>query len=277
MIEINKITTNLAYKNGIWFSGKNGNIAYPAEGNRRCFAIENDSFWFQHRNKCILQAMRCFPPGGTIFDIGAGNGYVSMGIKNSGFNVVAIEPGVHGALNAQTRGLDYVICSRLEDAGFKPGIFPAAALFDILEHIEDDVGFLCKIKKMLIPGGRLYLTVPAYNFLWSVEDYNAGHFRRYTIKSLAKIFEYTGYKVEYMSYIFSILPLPIYAFRVVPGYIRKKSNIDPKRNLKKHSIKNGFSGGLLNRILKKELKILMNKKTIPFGGSCLIVAKSSAC
>ena len=221
--------------------------------------------------------MRYFPPGGTVFDVGAGNGYVSLGIKNAGFNVVVIEPGIQGAMHARARGLDYVICSGFEDAGFKPETFPAAGLFDVLEHIEDDAGFLRKIKKNLIPGGRLYLTVPVYNFLWSLEDNNAGHFRRYTIKSLVKIFESTGYKIDYISYIFSILPLPIYLFRVVPGYIQKKRNIDPKRNVKKHSIKYGFSGRLVNLILEKELKILMNKKTIPFGGSCLVVARSSAC
>ena len=278
LMEINKIATNLTHQNGIWFSGKRGDIAYPAEGNRRCFAIENDSFWFQHRNKCILMAMKYFPPGGAVFDVGAGNGYVSLGIKNAGFNVVAIEPGIRGALNARTRGLDYVICSRLEDAGFKPEIFPSAGLFDVLEHIEDDAGFLCKIKKMLIPGGRLYITVPAYNFLWSFEDKRAGHFRRYTIKSLVNLFEYTGYKVEYMSYTFSILPLPIYFFRVLPGYIRKKRNkYHSNCKLKEHGIKYNFSRRLLDLILKKESRILMNKKTIPFGGSCLIVAKSSAC
>ena len=277
MIEINKITTNLAYKNGIWVSGKRENVAYPVEGNRRCFAIEDNSFWFQHRNKCILQVMRYFPPGGTVFDVGAGNGYVSLGIKNAGFDIVVIEPGIYGAMHARTRGLDSIICSSLEGAGFKSEIFPAAGLFDVLEHIEDDAGFLCKIKKMLIPGGRLYITVPAYNFLWSVEDKRTGHFRRYTIKSLVKIFESTGYKIDYMSYIFSILPLFIYFFRVVPGYIRKKRNIDLNRNLKEHGIKYSFSRRLLDRILEKESKILMNKKTIPFGGSCLVVARSTAC
>jgi len=116
-----------------------------------------------------------FPPAGAIFDVGAGNGYVSSAIKNAGLPTVVIEPGLQGSMNAHRKGLNPVICSTLEDAGFKPHLIPAVGLFDILEHVEDNIGFLTTIKTLLIPNGRLYITVPAYNFLRSVEDDYAGH------------------------------------------------------------------------------------------------------
>ena len=92
-----------------------------------------------------------------------------MAIKNAGFDAVVIEPGIQGAMNARNRGLSPVICSTLEDAGFKDHLIPAVGLFDLLEHIKDDISFLKTVKDLLIPGGRLYITVPAYSFLWSVE------------------------------------------------------------------------------------------------------------
>ena len=57
-----------------------------------------------------------------------------------------------------------------------------AMLLDVLEHIENDKEFLILIKKKLKINGRLLITVPAFEKLWSSEDDAAGHFRRYTIE-----------------------------------------------------------------------------------------------
>ena len=77
MIELSKIATNLQPgEHGIWFSKKRSHISYPEDGNLRCLAVEDSSFWFKHRNKCIIESMRLFPPEGVVYDVGAGNGYV---------------------------------------------------------------------------------------------------------------------------------------------------------------------------------------------------------
>src|SRR5690606_21548140 len=125
-------------------------------------------------------------PGGPIFDIGGGNGFVARGLAAAGFPAVVIEPGPTGARNAQARGLSPVVCAALDDAGFLPGSVPAAGLFDVLEHIEDDLGAMATLSALLPPGGRVYLTVPAYQWLWSSEDELGGHHRRYTRASLAR-------------------------------------------------------------------------------------------
>lgn len=275
MIEISKIAANLEFREpGIWFSKNRSNISYPDDGNIQCLAIEDDSFWFKHRNKCILEAIRRFPPDGAVLDVGAGNGYVSLTLKNAGLDTVVIEPGVQGAVNAHARGLRPVICSTLEDAGFKSHLIPAVGLFDILEHIEDNIGFLRTIKSLLVSNGRLYITVPAYNFLWSLEDDNAGHYRRYTNKSLTKMLESIGFMIDFKTYIFSILPLPILLFRAIPSRlgVRKHSEFD--LTTKEHGQNHGLFAYLLSWMLDNELKVLRSKRAIAFGGSCLVVASS---
>ena len=275
MIELNKIATNLQPgENGIWFSKKRSHISYPEDGNLRCLAVEDSSFWFKHRNKCIIESMRLFPPEGAVYDVGAGNGYVSLAIKNAGFDAVVIEPGIQGAMNAHARGLGPVICSTLEDAGFKDHLIPAIGLFDLLEHIKDDIGFLKAIKDLLIIGGRLYITVPAYSFLWSVEDDHAGHHRRYTTKSLSIKLKAVGFKIEFSTYIFGLLPIPIFIFRSIPSKLGFRSKRDSKRPQKEHCHNKSLLGSLLNWALDKELRALRNSRTIPVGGSCLIVATS---
>jgi len=56
---------------GIWSTPASGAVSYPSGGNAACHAVEADSFWFNHRNAAILDAIRCFPPAGPLLDIGA--------------------------------------------------------------------------------------------------------------------------------------------------------------------------------------------------------------
>jgi 2-polyprenyl-3-methyl-5-hydroxy-6-metoxy-1,4-benzoquinol methylase len=198
MIEIDKIADNLVPgEDGIWESRNRSSISYPEAGNAACCAVEDGSFWFKHRNRCIVEVMRIRPPAGALFDIGGGNGFVASALIEAGMETVLVEPGKTGVVNAKTRGVSNIIQSTLQDAGFREGTIPAAGLFDVLEHIEDDVSFLKTLSGLLIQGGRLYLTVPAHQVLWSVVDEHAGHYRRYTVKSLSKVLSHAGFDVEF--------------------------------------------------------------------------------
>ncbi|MBL4865055.1 MAG: hypothetical protein JKY67_01610, partial [Pseudomonadales bacterium] len=141
MVDIQSISTGLQLgNNGIWYSADIETINYPSDGNDACFTVEENSFWFKHRNNCIASVVKSFPPenNGTIFDIGGGNGFVSLGLVNSGFNVALVEPGLEGASNAKNRGISNVICATMDTAKFNPNTLPAVGLFDVIEHIEDD-------------------------------------------------------------------------------------------------------------------------------------------
>ncbi len=194
----------------MWVSKTRSDVSYPSSDNELCYQIEDTSFWFQHRNRCIANCVRAYPPRGVVFDVGGGNGFVSLGLQRAGWDTVVVEPGVTGASNAQRRGLLHVICSTFEDAGFRQNTLPAVGMFDVLEHVEDDTGFLRTLHEAMVPGGRLYLTVPAYQWLWSAEDTYAGHFRRYTLSSLTSTLNGAGFDVEFRSYMLSMLPAPIF-------------------------------------------------------------------
>jgi len=274
MTNLTSIAINIEKRDGLYFSKNEADVSYPEHGNDFCFQIEDNSFWFQHRNNCIIEAVKNFKPDGLFFDIGGGNGFVAKGLENAGIRCVLVEPGISGAVNARKRGIENVICSTLEDAGFQENSLSAVGLFDVVEHIEDDLTFLTSVHTIVKPGGHVFITVPAYGWLWSDEDKYAGHFRRYTLDSLTKPLEKAGFQMAYQTYIFSILPIPILLFRSIPGRIGYgKDPNDMDNKIQEHSPLKGLAGKVVNKFYKLELKRLQHKRKIPFGGSCLVVGK----
>jgi len=143
----------------------------------------------------------------------------------------------------------------------------------VVEHIEKDKDFLLEINHYLTVDGILLITVPAYNFLWSNEDTDAGHFRRYTLRNLKKKLNEAGFKTIYSTYIFSFLILPVFVFRTLPSFLRiAKSGMEKYK--KEHNVSGkGLVSKLLTNLLYYEMKQIRKNRKIPFGGSCLIVAK----
>jgi hypothetical protein len=276
VLDLSQIACNLKWgTEGYWTVPSEEAISYPEEGNDLYFTVEEDSFWFQHRNRVIIETVRSSPPGGPILDVGGGNGYVAKGLEAANFPTVLVEPGRAGAANARRRGLQHVVCATVEAAGFLPGSFSGVGLFDVLEHIEKDCDLLVRLRGLLTPGGRIYLTVPAFKSLWSGDDVSAGHFRRYTKRTLARVLGQAGFSVEYITYFFWPLPLPIFLFRSLPSFLGWRDTASAAQTRKEHSGGGGFSRSLLRKALDLELSRIRRNRRIPFGSSCLAVARSA--
>lgn len=280
MVDIPQIATKCRLgSDGIWYAGSDEAVSYPSDGHDVCAQVEASSFWFKHRNACIVAAVQTHPPaeGETIFDIGGGNGFVSLGLLRAGFDVAVVEPGAAGALTARKRGIPTVVCATTTAAGFVEASLGAVGLFDVIEHVQRDVEFLSSLRALLRRGGRLYATVPAYQGLWSDEDVSAGHFRRYTIQSICLSLEQAGFMVDYATYIFRPLPLPILLMRTLPYRlgISRRGRDSAAKVADDHMTRHGsFSRALLS-LLSSEVTSIKTGKRMGFGGSCLIVARSA--
>jgi len=272
--DLRKIAPDLELtQDGWWTSRTLSDVAYPEEGNSLCFAIEDSSFWFQHRNRCILEAMRHFPPSGALLDIGGGNGCVAHAIQQSGHEVVLVEPGLVGVQNALKRGIRHVVRASLEDVSALAESIRAVGLFDVVEHIRDDSGFMARIHRLLIPGGRVYITVPAYGWLWSHEDVMAGHSRRYTIQTLSRLLGNAGYSVDFATYFFGFLPLPVFLCRALPyrlGFAPKTTSQSAVRS--DHEV-GPLVAWILEKLTQRELSRISQQRPLRWGGSCLAIAR----
>ncbi len=277
-MNIDKIALNIKKaENGIYYSKSDSSISYPEKGNENCLQIEENSFWFNHRNNVIAESVQKHSPNKMFFDIGGGNGFVSKRLQDDGIKTILVEPGKKGATNAYKRGIKNVLCSTLEDADFVSNSIDSVGLFDVVEHIENDFSFLNNINKYMKIGGYIYITVPAFNFLWSNEDIDAGHFKRYSTSQLNNLLEKCGFSIVQSTYIFSILPLPVFLFRSLPsklGLNKKPSELQKHQN--EHKPKKGILDKVMQKIWKWELSRINKNKNIPIGGSCFVIAKKTS-
>lgn len=269
-------TDSLHLRDGLWQSHDISEVSYPEEGNHVCFQVEDSSYWFAHRNRCILAVLRSFPPAGALYDIGGGNGFVACEIQDAGMEVVLVEPG-GGAKNALNRGVKNVIHATLDGSGLRPESMYAAGAFDVIEHIENDAAFLTSIRTLLRPGGRFYCTVPAIPALWSREDVIAGHYKRYNRNSLIRALKLAGFEIEFISSLFTWLILPIFVFRALPWRWSGdgKQHRDPVKAARAdHTVPRGF-GGFVEKIHNWELSRLTAAHSLPFGASLTCCARKA--
>ena len=265
--------TNVAPgEDGVWRPSGQSAVSYPDEGHDSCHSVEDDSFWFSHRNDCIAAVIKqCPPPKGLpVADVGGGNGFVARMIQGLGLRTVLIEPGEAGIRHARARGITELVQASLVDLDIVPGALGAVGLFDVIEHIEHDSDVLGALRPMLAEGGRVYVTVPAYSWLWSSVDTEAGHYRRYTVKQLKALFRRNGFQIEYCSYYFWPLPVPMFLLRVLPERwgLRKAALPRTKRVQSEHR----HGNAMLKRLLSWETSMLASSRVLFFGASCILVA-----
>ncbi len=126
-------------------------------------------------------------------------------------DVVAFEPNRDAVEMAAAKGDYSIVQGALPDQiPLNREDFDLILALDVIEHVESDIEGLAALRKMLKPGGKLVLTVPAFPFLWSAHDRTHHHYRRYTRRSLVDKVNASGYELEYVTY-YNFLLFPIVA------------------------------------------------------------------
>lgn len=76
--------------------------------------------------------------------------------------------------------------------------FDLVLSFEVIEHIDDDIGAMREWRDYLRPGGRMILSTPAHPQRWNAADVWAGHVRRYTRPGLIASIEAAGFQVDHI-------------------------------------------------------------------------------
>jgi SAM-dependent methyltransferase len=250
---------------GTWRTNQTRTLAYPDGANDRCFALEEKSFWFHYRNQIIQSIVEIYPPDGPFIDVGGGNGFVAQALQAMlPGSVYLLEPNEQGIRNAVSRGVKNRIWGTLEDVRLADNCVAGIGLFDVLEHIPNESDFLSEIHRCLGPDGYLYITVPAYEALWTALDTRVGHQRRHTRNTLNATLEANGFAIRHTSYFFSWMLLPHYILMKLATNDQNTSSRKTNLLSLPHEVLYFFYW---------ELFAIRQGWTIPFGSSLLSVAQ----
>ena len=173
---------------------------------------EESHWWFRGRREIIRSVVKKNFSNGdkkiNILDFGAGSG-TNIQMLNSFGNVYVYEKNkkISDFLKEKFKSSENI--KIVEDFNNK-GFFDLIVVADVIEHIKDDQLIINQLSNSLKKNGKLLLTAPAYQFLFSNKDVALHHYRRYTKFSLNKLFEenYTILKSSYFNF-FLFLPLCI--------------------------------------------------------------------
>ncbi|QZP17809.1 class I SAM-dependent methyltransferase [Methylophilales bacterium] len=231
--------------------------------------IHDNSFWYEYRQNLIYEMLQKYSFTNDIVDIGSGIGTTSIFLSSKGYNTESIEPSYKSCSISKKRGAQKVVNANITNSNIKIKADINVLLLDVLEHIEDDNIFLKNINKKC-SNSTFFITVPAYNFLWSSEDEHALHYRRYSLIEIKQKLKDAGFKIQFSSYFFSYLTIPILLFRTIP--YRLKFKTQAATNKINHHVPSNFFTTILKFLQKQELKLMSNNKKILFGSSVLIIA-----
>lgn len=189
-------------------------LPFPAERLSTLAALEHSHFWFVPRREMLLRHLDAlFAAGDRVVEIGAGTGALLSILAARGLRCVAVDQ------HPPRGGLDPAIEWHVADARALPlpsGSCDGVLMLDLLEHVDDEAA-LAEARRVLRPGGKLLVAVPALPLLWSYRDEAAGHLRRYTRATLRRVLAAAGFRVTRLhGYQAALLPL-IVASRLLGG------------------------------------------------------------
>jgi SAM-dependent methyltransferase len=113
---------------------------------------------FDRRRLTFLTRAGARPPG-RLLDVGAGRGRFVAQARAAGWDADGIEPSLRGVGGARALGVELQQAG-IEAAVVAPGSLDAAALWHVLEHLDDPAAALARIAGWLRPGGLLVVGVP---------------------------------------------------------------------------------------------------------------------
>jgi SAM-dependent methyltransferase len=230
--------------------------------------IESGHWWFVGRRKIISDIFDKYgikSENAKILDFGCNHGFFAGILQKQGFNVSGIDVSPEAIFDGREAGVKnlHTVLANLSD--FPEEKFNVILCLDVLEHIENDKIAFEKMKKALLPGGLIIITVPAFQFLWGVQDEASNHFRRYNKKTFKELLRKDDLQNLRFSY-FNFILFPAIAFVRILAKIKK-----PKR-VSDFEMGNRLINSLLKGIFLFEVW-LFKFMNFPIGVSLLAVLK----
>lgn len=233
------------------------------------YELESHYWWFVARRRLVRRFVQEIANGssaGTIVDVGCGTGINQKELASFG-DWYGVDSSWAALSLSQKRGVADLAQTEIEKLALASESADLLVALDVLEHVENDRDAIKELWRILKPNGRILLTVPAYQFLWSEHDEALHHKRRYVASEVRTKLTRAGFEVERISYFITSLFLPILLVRFWQTVFKK--SVYPKTS---HIILPGWLNSILVALLGFE-SFLLRKINLPFGVSIICVAR----
>ena len=230
--------------------------------------LENTNWWYLGRrdllDKILLSTKRKYH---NALDLGCGIGTNYELISKYSNNVFGIDISEIAIQFCKQKNYKELYLSDINELKMH-NKFDLIVCMDVLEHIENDINALKKIKSLMLPGGMLFISVPAHKYLWNNNDLFSKHIRRYNIKEIKDKISNCNLAIIIISYWnqFMFIPFLIYKIIMFNNKTYKARNnltiIPEKLNI------------LLYWIIQKENKMIL-KGYIKNGVSIICLAQNN--
>lgn len=235
--------------------------------------IEQTHWWYVARRKIIFDwVFRTLAdyPSPRILDIGCGTGFNLEHLHAHGYDrVVGLDSSTEALSFCRSRNLVNVACGDGTRPPLKPESLDMIMALDLIEHLDDDEQALREFARLLKSNGSLIVFVPAFNFLWGLQDEVSHHRRRYTASELRQKLEKIGLRINKLTYVNTFLFPLVWAGRVALRLSGYKAQVVSENDLHPN-----WSNGLLQTIFAAE-RPLLRHMSFPFGVSLLCTANKS--
>jgi len=240
------------------------------------FKLEREHWWFKARLEILELFIKMFISENDhlkILNAGAATGATSVMLKKFG-TVLSLEYDKDCSDFLREILNEEVLNNSLTDLPLDNESLDIVCAFDVIEHIEEHEEAISEAYRVLKDNGYIFLTVPAFNILWSKHDEINHHYRRYRLKDLKEILRKNGFEVEHDSYFNFFLFMPIFFIRLLLKILPSRQKTDSTG-----SDFEKFNSNLLNKFLYKIFlseSVLLNRRIkLPVGVSAIIIGKKS--
>ncbi|WP_338762217.1 class I SAM-dependent methyltransferase [Bernardetia sp. ABR2-2B] len=245
------------------------------------YHLERNHWWFVVRQEILKQELQKIITSENkndlkILNIGIATGKTTEMLSEFG-EVTSVEYDSACAEFVRQKLNIEVIEGSILELPFKENSFDLVCAFDVVEHVEDDKKAVSEMSRVCKTKGRICITVPAFQSLWSHHDEVNHHFKRYKMSEIAKLFDLQS-KVLINNYSFKILRKTYFnSFLFIPIWLfRKLIVLIPKQFIRRGSGSdfeiykgNNFLDSILRSVFRIEKKILQKNISFSFGVSLL--------
>jgi SAM-dependent methyltransferase len=237
--------------------------------------LERRHFWFRGRRTIFFDLLARelgeARSGLDILEVGCGPGGMMVPLARFG-RVHGLDISHDAMRYCRHRGFPNVATGSGMELPFADHSFDVVALFDAIEHIPDDRRVLDEVKRVVRPGGLVFITVPAYQFLYSQNDRLVHHQRRYTRRQMGRLLEdarFTPRKLTYFNtFLFPLILPAVLLLKLkekLVGLPRHQTNLSHEFNKPLNDLFAWFMGS--------ERRLLRHME-FPFGHSLIAIARS---